>query len=185
MALQMGKVVRKPDLACVGIVKKVNDAYLSEKGVYHVLPVEIEAKAGGQSNTFYFLFQPTWFERGFDLEALAEADPKLYGSYRKFIADEKRPSILQCLVGEENFNNLEALTKATPKDITALIRENALGNDVGYVCYQRTDEDGTLMDQYNINRFFPVTDAGVEAIINESQNDKRRRGPLVITWDED
>jgi hypothetical protein len=124
-------------------------------------------------------------EKGFDLDALADADPKLYGSYRKFIADEKRASVLQCLVGEENFAKLEPLTKATPKDVTAMLRENALGNDVGYVSYQRVDEDGSLMDQYNINRFFPLTDAGIEAITNEAGNENRRRGPLVITWDEE
>lgn len=188
MALKAGSVPSMPDLACVGLVKKVGEAYLSEKGVYHVLPLEVKANYGGRDGMFFFLFQPRWFEQGFDPQDLLREEKagKLYGVYRRQIADEARPSVLQAIMGEEFDKLAEAFDdapEATPEVIEEILREFLTGREVGYIMTQRKDEDGALTEQYNIQRFFPLDEETIKAVVEQSQNPKRRT-PLVVTWDE-
>jgi hypothetical protein len=189
MALKAGVVQAMPDLACIGLVKKVGEVYLSTKEVYHVLPVEIEAKFGGRDGLFFYLFQPSWFGAKFDPETLLKEDKKgtRYGMYRRYVNDEKRPSVLACLVGEE-FDKLaaefDALGEVNEKHVEEIIRQYAVGRDVGYVMTQRTDpETKELMEQYNIKSFFPLTDEELKRVTEQAGSEKRRK-PLVVTWDE-
>jgi hypothetical protein len=68
--------------------------------------------------------------------------------------------------------------------VSDILRQYALGRDVGYLLTQRKDEDGTLMEQYNVSRFFPLTDEGLKNITEQAANPKRKT-PLLTTWDEE
>ncbi len=202
MSLKAGTIPDMPDLACMGIVKKVGEVRLSNKGVYHVLPIEIEGKAGGRNGTYFFLFQPRWFGKTFDPAQLMdedeairlETDPEtgkkrtsaLYTMYRRYVNDEKKASALKCLAGE-NWNSMvgvfDGLAEVNEKVIEQVLREFLTGNEVVYVMTQRTEDDGSLTEQYNIQRFVPATVEGAKSVVKESENPRRRR-PLVITWDE-
>jgi len=191
MALKAGKVPDLPDLACVGMVSKVGAAYLSEKGRYHVLPIEVKGKSGGRDATFFFLFQPRWFSKDFEPSSLMAEDPKgsLYGSYRRMCNDEDRVSVLEAIAGE-NFSALcekfDEIGDPTEKDIENVLREFLNGNDCGYIMQQRIDKDDAgnkhLTEQYNIQRFFPLTDAEIQGVVEQSESEKRRKR-LVVTWD--
>jgi len=167
MAFKPGNVQKMPDLACIGLVKKVGDVCKKDEGVYHYIPIEIEAKYGGRSGSFYFLFQPDWFGKAFDPAVLLEKSPdgKLYGTYRRMIAGD-----------------------ASPDQIISILREALTGRDVGYVCRQRKDKDEAgnreLTEFYNIDRFFKLDEESLQAIIEASENESRRT-PLVVTWDQD
>jgi len=202
-----GTVLEMADLACIGMVKKVGEVKLSEKGVFHVLPLEIEARFSGKDGMFFFIFEPKWFGRMFDPQELADADKAFndehaaeikahrakrsgkYGIYRRYINDTARVSVLKAVCSGEGdcfadvATAFDALEKVDPKDVENIFRQYLTGRDVGYVMSQRTDEDGGLMDQYNIARFFPMTDDGVKGIIRESGKPRRRKS-LVVTWDE-
>ncbi len=195
MALKAGTVQSMPDLACIGMVKSVGEAYLSEKGVYHVLPVEVTAKFGGRDGLFFFLFQPRWFAGKFEPTDLLKEDAKgtLYSMYRRYVATEVKrgdkkelSGALVALAGDE-FPKLaaefDALDTVSEKDVEEAIRRYVVGRDVGYIMTQRKDEDGSLMEQYNIQRFFPLTDTEIKYVTEQAEN-KKRRQPLVVTWDE-
>lgn len=189
MALTAGVVPALPDLACLGMVKKVGDVKLSEKGVYHVLPIEVSAKFSGKDGTFFFLFEPRWFASDFDPKVLLEegsVGQTKYSLYRRMVADAKKPSTLAAILGED-FDaaaaEFDQIGDPDEKQVADVIRKHATGKDVGYVQYQRTDEDGELMEMYNIKYFFPATDEAMQAIA-ETATEKRKRGPLVVTWDE-
>jgi hypothetical protein len=189
MALTAGVVPAMPDQACIGLVKKVGDVYLSAKGVYHVLPIEIEGKFSGRDGTFFFLFEPRWFHATFDPQVMLQEGKDgqtKYSLYRRMVNDASKPSVLQAILGDD-FNafaaEFDSLGEPDEKQIADVIRRNASAKDVGYVLNQRTDEDKELMEQYNIKYFFPVTDEALASMVEQSENHKRRRGPLVITWD--
>ena len=187
MALKAGSVQPMPDLACIGLVKRVGEVYLSEKGVYHVLPLEIEAKFGGRDGVFFYIFEPRWFGKNFDPETLLREEKKgtKYSMYRRSVNDEKRPSILACLVGDkfpEVAAELDAIDEVDEKHVEELIRKYATGNDVGYIMVQRKDEEKNLMEQYNIQRFFPLTDEELQKVTEQAKG--KRRQPLVVTLDE-
>lgn len=194
MALKAGSVPVMPDLAVLGLVKSVGEAYLSQKEVYTVLPIELKGLHGGRGGVFFFLFQPSWFAKDFDPAFLLEADPILYSNYRRNVADEKRPSVLQVLVGDkfdefaEKFDAFDI--DPEPKEIADLIREYILGNETGYIMEQRTDknEDGTieLSEQYNIRRFFSGTEDEAKKLrVDVARRVKNGKKPLVITWEEE
>lgn len=203
-----GQVPEMPDLACIGYVKKVGEVKLSEKGVFHVLSLEIEGRYSGKDGTFFFIFEPRWFEKSFDPKTLIEEDEAFNeahaaeikagvvkrsgknGIYRRYINDKTRPSVLQAICDGEDGSifaevaaRFDALPAVTPKDVENILREYLTGREVGYVMTQRTDDDGSLMDLYNIARFFPLTQSGLKAITEEANNPRRRK-PLVVTWDE-
>jgi len=193
MAFKPGNVQKMPDLACIGLVKKVGDVCKKDEGVYHYIPIEIEAKYGGRSGSFYFLFQPDWFGKAFDPAVLLEKSPdgKLYGTYRRMINDQKRVAALVGLCGD----SFELVSKAfdeagdaSPDQIISILREALTGRDVGYVCRQRKDKDEAgnreLTEFYNIDRFFKLDEESLQAIIEASENESRRT-PLVVTWDQD
>ena len=200
MVFKAGAVPSMPDLACIGMIKKVGEVRLSNKGVYHVLPIEIEGTRGGKNGTYFFLFQPRWFEPNFDPAVLLAEDEairqevdefgkkknsSLYTMYRRYIADEKNVSVLQALAGDNWDAMAEAFDRQSnsdPKTIEGILREYLTGNEVVYTMTQRTEDDGSLMDQYNISRFYPATEEGLKAVM-ESAKSSRRKRPLVITWD--
>jgi hypothetical protein len=194
MALKAGSVQALPDLACVGLVKKVGEAYLSEKGVYHVIPIEIEGKYAGRNGVFFLVFEPRWFSDGFDPEELvserdAKGRPIKHGMYRRTVADTAKPSVLQAMLGEDfdafaaNFDSKYEETEGA-KAIGSIIRESLVGRDVLYVMKQRKEEDGTLTEQYNIQSFYTLNDDNL-AYLAEQQNNERRKTPLQVTWDEE
>lgn len=189
MALKAGSVLTLPDLACIGLVNKVGDAYLSEKGVYHVIPIEIKAKFAGRDGVFFLVFEPRWFGASFDPKELLAEEPRKpvkYGMYCRTCAGEARPSLLANILGDKfeafagEFDNLD---NPTADDVAEIFRTYAAGQDVGYIMAQRKDEDGKPMEQYNIQRFFDISDAGLAEITRQAQSEKRKT-PLVITWDE-
>lgn len=190
MALKAGSVVAMPDLACIGLVKKVGDAYLSQKEVYHVIAIEVEAKFGGRDGLFFVCFEPRWFGASFDPTILITEEshkPVKYGMYCRTVNGVAKPSVLVSVLGEqfEAFGNeFNALEAPSAKDVSDILRQYALGRDVGYILTQRKGEDGELMEQYNISRFFPLTDEGIK-IISEQAKSAKRKTPLVITWDEE
>ena len=190
MALTAGVVPAMPDLACIGMVAKVDDVRLSDKKVYHVLPIEIKAKFSGKDVTYFLIFEPRWFAANFDPQVLLEEgrDGSIkYSFYRRTVADAKKPSVLQVILGGE-FENVaaefDAIGEPTAEQVADVIRRHALGQEVGYVQYQRTDEDGELMEQYNIKYFFPLDDDTLKTTAEQAQSPKRKRGPMVVTWDE-
>ncbi len=191
MSLAAGKIPKMPDLACLGVVKEVGDVYLSEKGVYYVIPVQIEGKYGGRDATFFFLFQPKWFERNFDPATLLKEDRKgkLYGAYRRFVNDESRVSALVALAGKEFSALVEAfdgLEKVDEKAVEEVLKQILPGQDVGYILTQRFDmAEGkrTPTEMYNIGRWFALDEAGLKAISVDANNPKRRK-PLVMTWED-
>ena len=189
MALTAGVVLAMPDIACIGMVSKVGDVKLSQSGVYHVLPVEIKAKYSGKDGTTFVTFEPRWFARDFNPKTFQEEGRDGFtksGMYRRTVADEKKPAMLQVLLGE-NFAaaaaEFDEIGEPTAEEVADVIRRHALGNEVGYVSYQRVDE-GELMEMYNIKYFFPLNDDSRQQVIDQSKDPKRRRGELVITWDE-
>lgn len=194
MALTAGVVPELPDLACIGMVSKVGDVKLSEKGVYHVLPIEIKGKFSGKDGLYFLIFRPEWFGASFVPKSLLDMEDQKQGQtqysfYRRVVADASKPSVLQAILGED-FEKAGAEFDAIGNDPTAeqvadVIRRYAVGKDVGYVQYQRTDEEGELMEMYNIKYFFPANDEdAVKDVMKQADNQKRKRGPLVITWDE-
>ncbi len=191
MSLQAGKIPKMPDLACLGAVKDVGEAYLSDKGVYYVLPIQIEGKFGARDATFFFLFQPKWFEKAFDPATLLKEDRKgrLYGAYRRFVNDETRVSALSALAGDAFESLVEAFDGLGAVDETAVaevLRQTLVGQDVGYILTQRydiTDGKKTPTELYNIGRWFRLDEAGLKGIAEESNNPKRKKS-LVVTWED-
>lgn len=190
MALTAGVVPAMPDLACIGMVSKVGEVKLSDKGVYHVLPIEIKAKFSGKDGTFFLIFEPRWFGGSFDPKDLLEegkVGQTKYSFYRRLVADANKPSALQAILGED-FDaaaaEFDSIGDPDEKQVADVIRKYATGKDVGYVQYQRTDEDGELMEMYNIKYFFPADGDNMNSVIEQAGNEKRKRGPLVVTWDE-
>ena len=190
MALTAGVVPAMPDLACIGMVAKVGDVKLSEKGVYHVLPIEIKGKFSAKDGTFFFLFEPRWFNADFDPQVMLDEGKDgvtKYSLYRRMVADAKKPSTLQVVLGEafaEVASEFDGIGEPSAEQVADVIRRHSQGNEVGYVMYQRTDEDGELMEQYNIKYFFPLDDESLKSMQETAASPKRKRGPLVVTWDE-
>jgi len=189
MALKAGSVQALPDLACVGLIKKVGDPYLSEKGVYHVIAIEIEGKYAARDGVFFLVFEPRWFGARFDPDELtnerdAKGRPIKHGMYRRTVADEQKPSVLQAILGDEfeKFSNEFTEDDPTAEDIGRIIRKHLNGRDVLYLMKQRLDEDKKLTEQYNIQAFYPLTEEQMEYLIEQSTNE-RRKTPLVVTWD--
>jgi hypothetical protein len=190
MALTAGVVPALPDLACTGLVAKVGEVKLSEKGVYHVLPIEVKATSAGKDGTFFFLYEPRWFGSSFNPSVMLEEGKDgatKYSLYRRMVADSKKASTLQAILGED-FDKAAAefdeIGEPDAKQVADVIRRHATGKDVGFVSYQRTDEDGELMEMYNIKYFFALNEESIKSITEQAANQKRRRGPLVVTWDE-
>lgn len=191
MALTAGVVPALPDLACIGMVSKVGEVKLSEKGVYHVLPIEIKGKFSGKDGTYFLIFEPRWFGSAFVPKSLLDEGKDgatKYSFYRRVVNDVNKPSVLKAILGED-FDKAGAEFDAigdepSAEQVADVIRRYAVGKDVGYVQYQRTDEDGELMEMYNIKYFFPTDDDSLGEVVEQSNNQKRKRGPLVITWDE-
>jgi hypothetical protein len=204
MALSGGSVQRMPDLACSGMISAIGEVHLSnsEAAYYYVLPVEVKAKFAGRDGVFFLLFRPEWFANDFNSNSLLDGtrDGEVHFSmYRRHISTRlfndrgerikgARPSVLQAILGEQfktfaaEFDALEV----EPKDmevVAAIIGRYIVGEDVLYVLQQRQDQ-GELMESYNITRFVEQTDEEVKALAKEAGNPKRKRGPLVITWDE-
>ncbi len=191
MSLAAGKIPKMPDLACLGAVKDVGDVHLSEKEVYYVIPINVEGKFGGRDATFYFLFQPGWFEKDFDPAILLKEDKKgkLYSAYRRFVNDESRVSALVALAGED-FDKLvtafDELEEVDENAVAEVLKQVLPGQDVGYILSQRYDMvDGKRVptEMYNIGRWFLPSEEGIKAIQVEANNPKRRKS-LVLTWEE-
>jgi hypothetical protein len=185
MPLQAAEAIELPDLICRGYVEQVKDPYLSEKGVYHVLPINIKAIELGKDGTFFFLFRPEWFGSKFNPKSLldgTEQGRRLYGNYRRFIADRQSKSVLTILAGD-NFDAIaaefEANENPTPEEIAAVLKQYLTGNEVGYVMTQRKDSDGYLTDNYNIDRFFSLTDEDIDRVIRAAE---KRKKDTVVTW---
>ncbi len=193
MALAAAGTIAKPDLFCLGSIKAVGDAYTSAKGVYEVLPIEIEGKFAGRDATFYLIYLNEFFSPTFDPNELlgSPEGEKFYGVYQKHVADKKGRATLQVIAGE-NFDTiaeeLGKLEEPTAKDITQILRSNLVGNEVGYVLQQGTEKDDEgnveLTDRYNVQYFFAASDEGIGAMEKAAKNPKRRRGNAVVTWDE-
>jgi hypothetical protein len=64
-----------------------------------------------------------------------------------------------------------------------IIARHLIGTDVVYVAEQRKDGD-ELMESYNVNRFVEQTEESLNWLAKDAANAKRKRGQLVITWDE-
>jgi len=194
MAFKPGIVQKMPELACIGMVKAVGDAYKKEGGTYHVLPIDIEGMYAGRTGKFFFLFEPCWFGKDFDPASLLERDPsgKLYGGYRRMVNDEKKTSALVGLCGEVFESVAKAFDEAgeaTAEQINQILREALTGREVGYICRQRVDKDEEgkkeLTEFYQIDRFFDLSkEEEVQAVIEASENESRRT-QLVVTWDQD
>lgn len=193
MALKAAEVLQMPDLACLGVIAKVDKVRLSEKGVYHVLPIEVKGQYGAKDATFFYIFQPEWFDPGFDPRSIA-GEPKVYGVYKRYVADAARDSVLAAIANagdEHGFDKLAAEFDVLPAvdehSVEQVLREHLTGKEVGYIMSQRVDKDEngnkTLMEQYNINRFFNPTTEAIEDMQRQAANEKRRV-PLVVTWDE-
>lgn len=188
MALKAGSVLQLPDLACIGLVEAVDPAYLSQKGVYHVLPIKIKGKFGARDGVFFFIFEPRWFGASFEATDLLNEGTSgrtKYGMYCRNVNGEGRNAILPSVLGEE-FENFAAefdgLEEPSGEEVGQIIRKYLVGRDVVYTMKQRTDEDGKLTEQYNIAGFFPYTDESLQYLVQQSQNENRKT-PLVVTWD--
>jgi hypothetical protein len=200
MALTAGEVQTKPDLAVVGMVKEVGAVALSksEKAYYYVLPIYIDAKFGqsGSTHVFYYLFRPEWFADGFDPRSLLDgsADAQthfnfyLKNVYRKITnpqgerLNSAQPSVLQAILGDKFTEFGDEFAPGMEPDetfVAAVIRKYITGLDVVYVLNQRKDQ-GELSEQYNVASFTDDPDG----LVRQSKNKNRKRGPLVITWDE-
>jgi hypothetical protein len=191
MAFNRAQIQELPDLACVGIVKRIGDGKPSktEGSPYHVMAIEVKAQGIGKDGTFYWLYQPDWFRSDFDPRSLG--DGVLYSMYGKHFAHSKKPSILEALANcaqpsgfdklAEQFQSIEA-QGITDETVTELLREFLTGAEVGFISGQRKDE-GELTEQYQINRFFVPDEDGIAAVEREAAN-ARRKKPLKITWQE-
>jgi hypothetical protein len=206
MALEGGEVQKKPDLACMGMVSAVGESHLSnsEKAYYYVLPIEVTGKfAAPQKLVYFLLFRPEWFAKDAKaihiLDGTTEGDQH-YRRYRQDISQKlrdkdgerskgARPSTLQSILGEEKFAEFAAEfddLEAEPDDQTVgqIIARHLIGTDVLYVAEQRKDGD-ELMDSYNVGRFVEQTEEALAYLLKDATNAKRRRGQLVITWNEE
>jgi hypothetical protein len=204
MAFKAGSVDAKPDLACIGTVTKVGDAKLSKKGVYSVIALELKGQRAAFNATAFFIYRPEWFRTDFDPkteieDVTAELEDgsvvtttraQLMRQYCQRIQDKKNTSELEALMaGKPNgfaklgeaFDGLT--TEPTTEGVGQILKEHLSGAEVGYVLTQRKDEDGELMEQYNVQKFFPATDDGIEGMLRSASSSKRTR-PIVITWDE-
>jgi hypothetical protein len=193
MALKAAEVLAMPDLACIGVIAKVDKVRLSEKGVYHVLPIEVKGQYGAKDATFFYIFKPEWFDPSFDPRTLAD-EPKVYGVYKRYVADAARDSVLSAVANsgdERGFDKLAAefdtLAAVDEHSVEQVLREHLAGKETGYILSQRKDKDdngnSVLMEQYNINRFFNPTEEAMADLIKQAANPKRRV-PLIVTWDE-
>lgn len=199
MALGIGEVVAQPDQACLGTVKSVGNtrASATEGSPYYVTDIEIVGEEGAKNAKYFLVYEPRWFAPDFDVKQLlqeGEAGGKKYQTFRKNIADKKRTGALQALAGvadstgEPNYPSLfaafdELAEEPTPEEIEEILRERLVGQSVGYVLKQDTDESGELMDRMTVSYFFFANTDGVEAITKSAGNAKRR-SPLILTWDE-
>lgn len=192
MALKAASVLALPDLACQGFIKKVGNVKLSDKGVYHVLPIEVEGKYAARDGVFFFIFEPRWFGASFDPEVLkdeldSQGRPIKYRMYLSNINGEGRPSALVSLLHEDFEAFSDELTEEdpTPEGIADLLREVLTGREVLYIMKQSKDsETGALMDRYNIQSFYAPTTENVEYLQKQADNPKRKT-PLVVTWEEE
>jgi hypothetical protein len=205
MALEGGEVQKKPDLACMGMVSAVGQSHLSqsEKAYYYVLPIEVSGKGAAPQKLVYFLlFRPEWFAKDHKavhiLDGTNEGDQH-YRRYRQDISAKlldkdgerirgARASTLQAILGEEKFAEFAAEfdeLEAEPDDQTVgqIIARHLIGTDVVYVAEQRKDGD-ELMESYNVGRFVEQTEEALSFLLKDAANKKRKRGPLVITWEE-
>jgi hypothetical protein len=205
MALEGGEVQKKPDLACMGMVSAVGQSHLSnsEKAYYYVLPIEVTGKfAAPQKLVYFLLFRPEWFTKDHKaihiLDGTTEGEQH-YRRYRQDISTKlrdgsgerirgSRPSTLQAILGEEKFAEFAAEfdeLESEPDDqmVGQIIARHLIGTDVVYVAEQRKDGD-ELMESYNVNRFVEQTEDALAFLAKDSANPKRKRGPLVVTWDE-
>ena len=188
MALKAASVPVLPDLACIGMVEKVDAAYLSKNGVYHVLPLKIKSKYAGRDGVFFYIFEPRWFGANFNAsELLAEgaAGRTKYGMYCRNVNGEGRNAILTSTLGDdfEAFaGEFEALEEPSHTEVGEIVKKYLTGKDVVYVMKQRTDDDGKLTEQYNISGFYPYTQETLDYLVAQSENEKRKT-PLVVTWD--
>jgi hypothetical protein len=194
MALKAAEVLQWPDLACIGVIQKVDQVRLSERGVYHVLPIEVKGRYGARDATFFYIFMPEWFEPSFDPATLRD-DPKVYGVYKRYVNDAARESVLAAIANSgdpHGFDKLAAefdgLTNIDEHSVEQVLREYFTGREVGYIMKQRQDKDDNghyvLVEQYNIQRFFNPTEDALVDLQKQAANPKRKT-PLVITWDEE
>lgn len=193
MPFKAASVLPLPDLACQGYISKVGNAKLSDKGVYHNIPIEVKGRYAGRDGVFFFIFEPRWFGANFDPEVLEnELDEKGRPMKHRFfmqniLGDEhSKPSVLVSILGDD----FEALSASLPEDespdpqvIADLLREALQGREVVYVMKQRKD-DGHLVDGYNIQSFYAPTDENIEYLEKQAANSKRKT-PLVATWQEE
>lgn len=195
MALKAGSVLALPDLACIGSIAKVGDAYLSQKGEYHVFSIEVKAKFAGRDGVFFVVFEPEWFAPGFSPADLLEREKGSvkYGMYGRTVLHEEKPTILTAILGE-SFEAFDAdLDKSgigeartdleAAKIVSSLVRKHAIGREVVYIMTQRKDEEGKLMETYNVQRFLPYSEDTLVDLAEQAANGKRKT-PLVVTWDE-
>lgn len=151
------------------------------------------------------------FDKG--LDALAAAPPKtpqssLHWGYRTNVwatrkikekgKEDRKIQIaaLPLLAGTEGYAGIAAFSNkfkvATPPTLDAvhaeiskaIIRKDAKGNHVpiGYVLQQDKDEDDELLDRYKVAYFFTADAEGLTQL-TKSRDSKRRKKPLVFTWE--
>lgn len=189
MALAAAGVLELPDLACIGVVSKVGQAYLSKSGAFYVVAITIDAKGAGRAGTFFLTFEPRWFGDGFNpKDLLSEPEgSKLYGMYRRTVNNGTDRTTLAALLNDR-FDafaaEFDGNPEPTPSDIDAALRKHLVGQDVLYIMVQRTDDSGELMEQYNIKSFFAINDDNINYLMEQVENKGgKRKTPLVITWD--
>lgn len=206
MALQGAEVQKKPDLACLGLITEVGPAKLSqsEKAFYYVLPITVQGKfAAPKTLTYYLLFRPEWFTADFNPKDIMDGSTEGEQHYRRFRQDiaarlrDKdgkvikgvRPSTLQNILGEEKFLALAAefdQIEGEPdfETVGEMIASYLRGEDALFIASQRKDGE-ELMDSYNVDRFLSLSEDSYSFLKKDAKNKKRKRGPLVLTWDEE
>ena len=136
MALAAGKVLPKPDLACIGVLKAVGKNKVStsdtaqaalengatENEVFNSIPFTLEnIYVGPSTSTFFFVYRPEWFAADFDVQKLLDEDadreanglsPYVYNNYGRVIAHESRPSVLQTIANSDDDNGFTKLAEA-------------------------------------------------------------------------
>ena len=202
----------RPDLAVIGTIKTVKNFEKSKKpnSPFYSAELEIEHSSkcpGGRDASYYLTLIPEFCTDDFDqqLQTLANAGKgtpasALYFVYSSNIAKtggkdkegNQKPGrgalqvILQADFEKlgEVFAQFKVATPPSIEQLNQVFQKLLTGRNVGYVLRQRKEDDGeTLMDSYEVSYFFPATSAGIEGI-KTSAGSKRRKSPLVLTWEQ-
>jgi len=183
MPFKQPSIPEMPDKICIGRVSALGPSKITAGG-YNLLTVSIAPMQAGQAARYSFMYRPQWFEEGFDPDALERGDLFIYS---KNLSSDRTPALRAFCGSDERANERylmlsdELINLPAPKNpeqieqiVTNRVLDYAENHEAifGYVMSQRKDrESGELSRFYDLNYFFPVTEAEIKRFSQKAQSD--------------